>query len=323
MKHGVLLACLLGLAPALARAELESALRLSWEAPSGCPQLEAVETRLRELTSALANRLDPSALVVDGRIDQVGESYRLTLLVRDGNALGTRIIASQSCADLADAAAVALGLLVSARHDSSAPTAADNLAQPDQPRRAELPSPPSTSSPPESERETFLVVTAPSLTGELGALPAGSLGTSLGLGVAHRGWSGGATGLLFLPTTVSNPDFPGFSARITRASLRAAACRSVTGGSVQLAPCLNLTLEHVWAEGRGPGLDSRSPHISWLAPGLSLRMGWLWSPKVGLSLDTGLRCALTRPRFLVEELGELGRVGLLTGSASVSVEWFL
>jgi len=323
MKYGVLLACLLGLAPALARAELGSAFRLSWEAPSGCPSIEAVETRFRELTSALANRLDPSALVVDGRIEQVGESYRLTLLVRDGDALGTRVIVSQSCADLADAAAVALGLLVSTRHESSAPTTPKASAEPKEQAPEERSSLPSTTSSPESERVTFLVVGAPGLTAELGAFAGGSLGTSLGLGVAHRGWSGRATGLLFLPTTVSNPDFPGFSARITRASLRVAACRSVTGGRIRLAPCLDFTSEHVWAEGRGPGLDARSPQISWLAPGLSLRTGWTWSPSVGLSLDTGLRWALTRPRFLVEELGEVGRVGQLTGSASVSVEWFL
>lgn len=56
---------------------------------------------------------------VEGRIVRQGERYRLTLSLRDGAVVRSRSIVSDSCADLAGAAAVALGLLLRNERDGT------------------------------------------------------------------------------------------------------------------------------------------------------------------------------------------------------------
>ncbi|HEY3499056.1 MAG TPA: hypothetical protein VGK73_30400, partial [Polyangiaceae bacterium] len=106
-----LLGNLLWMLPATGHAE--EAIDLAWEAPAECPRREAVQERVRELLGpALENAERPRA---EGRIVQVSGRYQLTLTVYSKGEVRERTIASQSCVDLAGAAAVALGLLIRQR----------------------------------------------------------------------------------------------------------------------------------------------------------------------------------------------------------------
>ena len=112
---GVLLGALAGMLPSLAYAE--DAVDLAWDAPAGCPQREAVQARVRELAGeALKNAERPRA---EGRIVSVNGRYQLTLTVYEKGEARDRTMTSQSCDDLAGAAAIALGLLIRQRPSSS------------------------------------------------------------------------------------------------------------------------------------------------------------------------------------------------------------
>jgi hypothetical protein len=96
-------AALLSPGAALAQAQLD----LDWEAPAGCPQAAAVRARVRSLTGDSRATLHSRA---QGRITRIDGHYRLTVSLYEGGVARDRTIDSASCADLAGAAAVALGL---------------------------------------------------------------------------------------------------------------------------------------------------------------------------------------------------------------------
>jgi hypothetical protein len=108
-RHRVLGGALLVAAilfPRPAHAQLE----LSWEAPPDCPQREEVFQRIGKVAGAALEAT--AGLSVDGRIAPLNGRYRLTLLVRSGEDVRQRLIASDSCADLAGAAAVTVALML-------------------------------------------------------------------------------------------------------------------------------------------------------------------------------------------------------------------
>lgn len=95
------------LAPARVRAQAE--LDLAWSAPPECPTREVVLARLRSLAG---DSLRGSRLRAAGRIVPFNGRYRLTLTLRQGDAVRERKMDAVSCDDLAGAAAVTLGLLL-------------------------------------------------------------------------------------------------------------------------------------------------------------------------------------------------------------------
>lgn len=100
-------------------AHAQSAVELTWDAPAECPQ----ESAVREQLNALSGKPTPARrrLRAAGHVEHVGKRYRLTLSVREGDALRERTMNADSCTDLAGAAAVALGLLIR----NERPTAGD------------------------------------------------------------------------------------------------------------------------------------------------------------------------------------------------------
>lgn len=107
------------LAPRVARAEVP--LDLSWSAPSGCPQAGDVRERIRAIAGEALRGM--TRLRADGRIARLEGRYQLTLKVYEGGEARERTIESSSCADLAGAAAVSLGLLL--RNGGSSAAGAD------------------------------------------------------------------------------------------------------------------------------------------------------------------------------------------------------
>jgi hypothetical protein len=111
----VVLGALTLLAPVVARAQ--NAVELTWNAPPGCPQEAQVREKLRALRGEPLQAA--GRLRAEGRIERVEQRYRMTLIVREGDAARQRTIEADSCNDLAGAAAVALGLLIRSGPDGS------------------------------------------------------------------------------------------------------------------------------------------------------------------------------------------------------------
>ena len=104
------------------------AVELTWNAPANCPQRELAQQRIRALAGPALRGAEP--LRADARIVFVNRRYRLTLSVREKGELRERRIESSSCADLAGAAAVALGLLLRQRAVAEPGTAQPGTTQP-------------------------------------------------------------------------------------------------------------------------------------------------------------------------------------------------
>ena len=101
--------------------------QLAWRAPASCPQEAQVRQKLRDLLGTNAGDAASSRLRAEGRIDPVGDRFRLTLNIHYDLVNGTRVVEGSSCEDLGGVAAITLALLFRAEHSSSAPLTARDL----------------------------------------------------------------------------------------------------------------------------------------------------------------------------------------------------
>jgi hypothetical protein len=323
--------------PAPGHAEVRAPIRLTWEAPAQCPQQADVEERIAELTASLAGKLKPSRLRAEGRIESIGERYRLTLVIHEGSSVGTRIIESDSCDDLGGAAAVALGLLVRVEQSSNEPLSESALGgAPEQPR----PRPAPTQARPRAggrarpprevtgdEREPAAaslwrwLVRVPRLGIDVGVFPGPSYGAGLAFGFGYESWRVLMGGALWLPQSIPAPDVPGFSVETSRASLDLEGCQDWQVGRFELGPCVVAAADGVIAQGRGPGVVSHARQVVWLSFGLGLGGAWRLQQHTSVTLNIDGRLSTKWPHLVIEDLGEVHQVPLAAGGARVACEW--
>jgi hypothetical protein len=123
---------LLATAPAIAWAAPQPALDLRWEAPPGCPQESDVRDRIQNL---LGTGRNSSHLRAEGTITRMDKRFRLDLVVHVRDLGGTRTIESNSCEDLAGAAAVEIALLVHSAEAAAEPSRPGTQSQTSPPAR--------------------------------------------------------------------------------------------------------------------------------------------------------------------------------------------
>jgi hypothetical protein len=334
-------------APA-ARAELN----LQWDAPPGCPRRAEVLDRIRALAGSSLDKTE--GLSAEGRIAHAKGRFWLTLRVRDGRYVRKRQIASESCADLAGAAAISLALLlgidVSAagpKADSDAPgrgaskngapdahgrSANDQRSGVDRGQRGDEPTEPSdasaeTSAAPDgapSTRRWVLLARAPILAADLGPLPEPSLGAGLGFGLRYDSWKVVLAGYIHRGQTVgTEAGLFGEGADLDRMTGQLVICRAWRSGSFELAPCLGLALEHLTARGFGQRVSPESRRAVWPAPSAGAVAEWY--PLESFALFAGLTgyLELARPRLIIEGLGEVRQLSPVAAGAAIGVEWIL
>lgn len=318
----------------LARAEVD----LRWSAPPECPQELAVRDRLRALVGPALER---SELRAEGVVEPFEGRYRLTLRVLD-DPTGERRIESESCSELAGAAAVALVFLVQegeATNDGASPTATEPkgsaLGESEPAAAPESPENPDdyTSSdanwePPDlgARRRGSAgggwdaVLQAPLGSVDWGPLPKPTFGVGLGAGLERDGWRLLLRGEFGLPLEVES-DIPGIGARLGRASIGAVGCRAFRSGRFAISPCLLLSLEHVEARGTGAALRPRSDGVFWLAPGAELDLHAYLADWVALFAGISGRVESAQPRLTVERVGEIAQLSPIALHALLGVEW--
>jgi len=94
---------------------LASEPRFEWDAPLGCPDGDAVLAAVSVLVDAPV--VDFGAFrSIQGRVEQMGAEWRLSLELVDGSRRRSRVIAAPTCEDLAQAAEVAIALALDATH---------------------------------------------------------------------------------------------------------------------------------------------------------------------------------------------------------------
>jgi hypothetical protein len=118
MLRRLTLATLAGTAFAVrAEAQPVAGVEVRWVAPAACPGADDVRARVRRLLGTDTVEASPDdRLIAEGTVVAIGRRYRLSLTVRpeNGPASAARVFDSESCENLAGAAAVTLALLARA-----------------------------------------------------------------------------------------------------------------------------------------------------------------------------------------------------------------
>lgn len=337
-------------ATSIARAQVD----LRWDAPPGCPQRDAVLSRIRRLAGGSLENME--GLSAEATIERVNGRFWLTLLVRDGQEVRKRVIKSDSCADLTGAAAVALALLMGVEvrpdelgaegsggasdgsetgtGDTSAPSSGDSKKGEDQSKRGdqakgkpgderadqgtELPSGS------ESTRAWGLILRGPVGTVDLGPLPSPAPGVGLGVGMEFSSWQILLTGHLsrHQSTYAPEPD-DNAGADLKRLTGELLTCRGWRWAKFELAPCLAFSVEHVIARGFGESVTARSRRATWPGLGAGAIARWYTTESLAFFLGGAGYIELSRPRLVIEGLGEMAQMTPFMVGATVGAEWIL
>jgi hypothetical protein len=143
----------------------------------------------------------------------------------------------------------------------------------------------------------------------------------VGFGLRRNAWRFVAFGRILESQTLWAPDYSEAGASVARASVNLAACHGWRTGRLEAAPCFGVGLQRVAAEGTGADVNERSS-VSWVpvveAGAAAHLYVFDWAALV-VSATVGIGAA--RPRFVISDVGEVGSLGLVEGSAGLGVEW--
>ena len=306
--------------------------------------------RVRKLTKAKhlpERQLHAAATIAPGGRGR----FHLRLVVRVGGLVGVRAIDGRSCEDLAGATAVVLALLLS----SAEPLRGDDFqasgqAGPDQlfdgssaggstggdeQTRTLEPARPGDSAEPEPEPTPLNSEEAPAprrwrgalqlpiVSVGIGPLPGPSFSFSLAGGILLQRWSFFGEAGVWLKQELKATDDPDSGADVHRIEAAVRSCRAIVFGHFEVAPCVRLALQHMWARGTGAHIAAQTAQATWLAVGLGVQARYQFSHwlRVFSGVDAHLETA--RPRLSIDGVGSLGQLWPAAFTISVGSEWIL
>lgn len=360
MRRGVVSArlagALLGLTVATSLAGVanaQSGFSLSWSAPPNCPQQQEVRDRVRDL-AASAYPGSPD-LHARGEIRQLGDGYVLELEITEaGQPKQLRRIDAKACTDLAGAAAVIVGLALqkAARTEDTAPDAAlEPSATPEgttEPSTAtttaevgpsetgETPTPPTTArtnppgraespAPPPPTRSdasgTGVWIGLPHAGASAGALSKPAFLVGGALGIRTGTWSFALAGRHELPRTVEAVDAESIGVRVGSYAGELVVARTWRSGSLELAPGIAVGLLYLEMRGTGQNLIPSAGSARVVQFGADVVLRWFPFESIALATTISARAHATRPRFAVDALGDVGRLGLGQLAIALGPEW--
>jgi len=253
--------------------------RFEWDAPAACPSGEQVRAALGELLGPAPLDFGPF-LSVRADVEQRGTEWELVLDLDDGERKRSRIIHAPECADLVEAARVAIALAVDAEGEAGAGLGASAHGLEGAPAEAAAPSPTTSSVAPdaplvslpdapasgESSRATFRLH-ATALV-DAAATPGAALGGSSGAELLQGRWSVGPY-LLFLP----GEEEAAGAVALVRFSLLAGglrACLRLIDGIVEARACAGMEVGRLYSSGKGL-VDANRYSDWWVTPSAGLR----------------------------------------------------
>lgn len=333
-----------------ARAVDGGGLALEWQAPPGCPARDVVLNRLRKMVGKSMDRV--TRLRAEARIESVSARYRLTLKVREGEAETERVIDSDSCADLAGAAAVALGLLVrdeireqdaagsGGQGGDSAPSAGGDAATPPNPpaSKPEVAEPPRASEPKDSARRPIdeppseaapsaptstsvrFLLRVPQVGMDVGPLPHPSPTVGLSAGVAVNALELTLGARLGFTQTLWADDTPAYGAEVRRAAIELRGCYAAPLGRFSFGPCVFGALDALSARGVGDEVTSQTQSTAVVAIGAALLAKVRLGGSFALFFSVGGQGETTRPQLIVDGLGEVATLAPLALTTNAGLE---
>jgi hypothetical protein len=285
--------------------------RLRWEAPAECPDAAAIEDGVRR--NLPADMTVSAPLDVDARVAPTAAgappeappvaAWRATLVITTATGIAERVLAGGSCRAVADAATLVISMALSA------------AAQPPPP-----PPPPVAPAPaPRTEGGPFV---APSALLDRGALPRVTAAAALALGWRWpRAWLA-VEGALYRARSADTSVDATVGARFGFSSLTARGCRPFARGAWSLSPCLDAGLTRTTGDGFGL-INVAHAETTSVTLGGGLWLHWAASRHVVPFVRVGTEVPLLRPRFSVEDVGEVFRAApvLLRGGLGLELRF--
>jgi len=278
-----------------------------------------------------------SQLRAEGTIIRADKRFRLDLVVRVRDLVGTRRLESNSCEGLAGAAAVELGLMI---HSAEAALETNRPGTPSEPLQTVRGAGPSgvhdgtdarqsqgtndaspagpvpdstkfqkdtevtkeTEEPPpriESQRTWHALVQVPVVELSVGPLPQPTRGVGLAVGLEHDHWQLQLKGLSWQRQSVSAPGFPGYGADVDRTGAAFWGCREFRSSWFAISPCITAGMERVSATGTGRNIVQSTEHAFEMTIGAGAQGRAYLASWLRLLVTAGGQIQLGRPKIAV------------------------
>jgi hypothetical protein len=268
---------------------------IEWDAPQGCPSADAV---YQSLSDARAEAALSAFSHVRGSIRERGGQWVLALEIEDEGRRRTRWIQAHDCADLADAAALAIQLALADGKAAADDTAATPVApDPPSPRVAAPSAEPdavdrveSTNEPPQVGLPWRAAIDA-GVVMDLDALSALAWGPRVGARARYGRLAAGLAVLWLPPVDVAVG--PGQTVQFTLAAGEVSACYRLLEARVAGDLCAGIEVGRFGADGAGLSREERKFGAIWLAPQLGLEL----SAGLGEEFALVLRGQMLAPLF--------------------------
>ncbi|HVX93298.1 MAG TPA: hypothetical protein VHK47_00205 [Polyangia bacterium] len=269
---------------------------IHWHAPAGCPDVQAVRAGIARGLPPIAGAIVPMTADVEVRVTDA-ERWQADLALRGADWTATRTLKGMSCAAVADAVGLVIGLALT-----------NELAT----REAVAPPPP----PPPPPLSTPAVGVA--LGGDTGTLPGATWGGALALGWRFARARADLVGALYDSRAITSTAFPDTGARLSLASFSARGC-ALWGGALSAGPCVSAGADRI--HGGGTGRIFVGDATNW-APflGAALRGEWRLSRRTAAFVDAGAAIPLVRARFSVENAGLLHQAAAVSWRGGAGIE---
>jgi hypothetical protein len=132
------------------------------------------------------------------------------------------------------------------------------------------------------------------------------------------------SGRISLSQSVTDSDAGGdFGAELERMTGEIAICHGFRGGRWEISPCIGVAIEHLSAQGFGEGVSPSSERATWLAPGAGAVGHFYALESLAFFMSVTGYVELSRPRLVIEGLGEVTQLKPAALGATIGVEWIL
>jgi hypothetical protein len=173
----------------------------------------------------------------------------------------------------------------------------------------------------ERPRSWHVGLAAPLGTLNLGPSPKTSFGLGAGVTLTVARWQLYLTGEFDAKQRLVHASSPEYSSVVVRQAASASLCYAWHWGTVDLAPCAALWLEHVSARGDGPDVIVHTAHTWWVSPAAAGFARWRWMPSIALLGSLNLRVEGARPRFSIEGLDDVEQFVPVSLAVALGPEW--
>lgn len=305
----------------------QTELRLSWTAPDACPGPPVVLDAVIGLLGRPLGPAEGSPVRVEARV--TGEPGQLVLSLRTETTEGAREreMSGQTCEVLVEAAAL---VIASALDPSLAfgPEPTEPEPEPDYDHDSlpecipfdAMPEPELDLEPePEPASPPLAGTVRVAATGSLGPLPSAAPGVEVTAGLVRRHARVELGFDYFFARRVALADGDDRGGEIGLWTLTTRGCWAPSVSILELPVCGGLQVGPMRGEGYGVGAPTTT-RLAWVAAEAGGALVIRGLPLVDVWVGADLVVPLTRPGFLLDELGLVHRSGRVGGEASVGLE---